>query len=69
MLQELQIPIQEREHKENPTKSEFDNSQGPPRLYLRNPGVGGLCKSCVKFSDCTYPKSAHGSWFCDEYSR
>lgn len=69
MLQELSIPIREGEHKVNPTESDYNKSQGPLSLSLRNSSVGGLCNSCVKFSECTYPKSAHGSWFCDEYSR
>lgn len=40
-----------------------------PSVYVQNPGVGGLCKSCINFPSCTYPKSVSGSLFCDEYSR
>lgn len=34
-----------------------------------NPEVGGLCGSCIRFQDCTYPKTASGAISCDEYSR
>jgi hypothetical protein len=30
--------------------------------------VGGLCRSCVIFPNCSYPKTSAGSIFCDEYS-
>jgi hypothetical protein len=31
-------------------------------------GVAGLCRTCVKFSGCTFPKTEAGSLFCNEFS-
>ncbi|MBM3320539.1 MAG: hypothetical protein FJY73_07675 [Candidatus Eisenbacteria bacterium] len=27
----------------------------------------GLCRTCVRLEGCTYPKSAEGVWFCEEF--
>ncbi len=70
MFQQELVARKEGEHDLNKTEHRNITSRDLLRLvYRKNPGVGGLCASCVRFPDCTYPKSARGSWFCDEYSR
>ena len=27
----------------------------------------GLCKTCVRFAECTYPKPESGVWRCEEF--
>jgi len=29
--------------------------------------LAGLCRTCVRLSDCTYPKPEGGVWHCDEH--
>ena len=34
----------------------------PPRIATK-----GLCATCERFSDCTFPKLEGGVWHCEEY--
>jgi hypothetical protein len=31
------------------------------------PDARGLCRTCARLSDCTFPKSAGGVWHCEEF--
>jgi hypothetical protein len=39
----------------------------PPRAHVPRAGATGLCATCVRFSDCTYPKPETGVWRCEEF--
>jgi hypothetical protein len=39
-----------------------------PFVSTHNMEAGGLCRSCVEFPNCRFPKTSAGSIFCDEYS-
>ena len=45
----------------------FDGGGDEGRQPVDRSNVKGLCRSCQRRFDCTYPVTEAGVWTCDEY--
>lgn len=43
----------------------IDVVSGPARPFRAS--ARGLCATCVRLGDCTYPRPEGGVWHCDEF--